>query len=223
LKSGGENRWASQSIGGEVRPEIQSGLFRGGPNVDDPKDCVEMTHVTWLIDQKGVLRYDAGDPAALDLVRAMGYELTVTDASFEDDLPSTEPLRIGVTIENRGVAPFYYPWQVVIAAADARHNVVKSWNAPWDLRQVLPTQIRAFPDWKLPKQPKYVPFAKPQRFEFTASAHGLGEGKYTLLMRVVNPLEFRKAQKTPPHPLRFANLTQTPNGWLELGSFTVRR
>src|SRR5207248_7628576 len=55
LKSGGENRWASQSIGGEVRPEIQSGLFRGGPNVDDPKDCVEMTHVTWLIDQKGVL------------------------------------------------------------------------------------------------------------------------------------------------------------------------
>jgi hypothetical protein len=223
LKSGGENRWLSQSIGGEVRPEIQSGLFRGGPNVDDPKGCVEMTHVTWLINQKGVLRYDASDPAVVELVRTMGYELTVTDASFEDDLASTEPLRVSITMENRGVAPFYYPWQVVIAAADAHHAVVKSWNVPWDLRQVLPRQIHTFPDWNLPTQPKYVPFAKPRRFDFAASGHGLAEGTYTLLVRVVNPLEYRKAQRTPPHPLRFANQTQTPNGWLELGSFTVRR
>jgi hypothetical protein len=220
LKSGGENRWASQSVGGEVRPEIQSSLFRGGPNVDDLKDCVEMTHVTWLINQKGVLRYDKGDPNVVELVREMGYELTVTEALFDDQISAADPLRVGVIIENRGVAPFYYPWQVVVAVADARANVVKTWSVPWDITKVQPKQIRAFPEWGLSGKPKYVPFGKPQRFEFKTSGNGLGIGKYTLLMRVVHPLEHRKPAQ-PPHPLRFANQRQTPNGWLELGELNV--
>jgi hypothetical protein len=144
----------------------------------------------------------------------------VTEAFFDDQLSPAEPLRVGVTIENRGVAPFYYPWQVVIAVADARGNVVKTSSVPWDITKVQPKQIRAFPDWGLSGKPRYVPFGKPQHFEFKMSGHGLGAGKYTLLMRVVHPLEYKKRAQ-PPHPLRFANQSQTPNGWLELGQFSV--
>jgi len=207
IKHDGENRWISQSIGGEVRPEVQSSLFRGGPTIDDLKDCVEMTHVTWLINQKGVVRYDKDDAPTAELVRSMGYELSVKEAYFDDDLATAAPLKVGVVIENGGVAPFYYRWQVVLGVVDAQNKVVKSWNVPWDISRVMPKQIRVFPEWAVTGKPKYLPFGKPQYLEHTLSPHGLAAGAYTLVMRVVNPLEYKKSSKnaSAPHPLRFAN------------------
>jgi hypothetical protein len=224
VRSNGENRWIAQSIGGEVRPEIQSTLLRGGPAMDDLKDCVEITHVTWLINQKGVVRFEPDDPKLSDLVRSMGYELFVKEADFDDEVTTTAPLKVGVVMENRGVAPFYYPWQVALGVVDAANKVVKAYNVPWDITKVMPQQIRVFPEWNAAGNPKYLPFGKPQYFEHTLEAHGLPPGAYTLVMRVVNPLEQKRPAKVtaPPHAFRFANETQTPNGWLKLGTIKVK-
>ena len=228
LDRGGENRWISQSIGGETRPEIQRLLAKGaGKLVDDPLATVELSHVTWQINQNGIGIYKAADPEMAKLVRRMGYDLRVTSAYF-NDIAEGEPLRVGVTMENEGVAPFYYPWRPIVAVVDQKGQVVRSWYASWDLRDVMPREIRAFPDWKLPGSPKYVPFGKPRYFAFEHAEPKLAPGQYKLLLRVANPLEQVLAKRRAKGesvaralPLRFGNASQRSNGWLVLGDFAV--
>jgi hypothetical protein len=183
---------------------------------------VELSHVSWMINQRGVNSYQRDDAAVGNLVRRMGYELYVSEARF-GDVKQNDPLRLAVTLENRGVAPFYYPWRVAVGVADQNDKVLASWYTSWDLREVQPISIRAFPDWKLAGDPQEVPFGAPRELAFSVSKHGLLPGKYKLLMRVVHPLELSLKQRggARPLPLRFANLTQRENGWLVLGQTTV--
>jgi hypothetical protein len=187
----------------------------------------ELSHVTWQINQKGIGTYAANDPGIGALVRKMGYDLRVTSAHY-NDIREGDPLRLGVTIENHGVAPFYYPWRPVVAVVDQNDKIVGSWYAAWDLREVMPREIRAFPDWRVPGNPRYIPFGKPRHFSFEHGKPKLAPGRYKLLLRVVNPLEQvlqkRRAkgeQVGRALPLRFANATQRDNGWLVLGDFEV--
>ncbi len=228
LDKGGENRWISHSVGGETRPEIQRLLAKGQSKlVDDPLAVVEFSHVTWQINQKGIGIYSATDAGIGKLVRRMGYDLSVTSAYF-NDIKEGDALRVGVTMENHGVAPFYYPWRPVVAVLDQKGQIVGSWYAAWDLREVMPREIRAFPEWKLGGNAQYVSFGKPRYFAFEQPQPKLKPGRYKLLMRVVHPLEQvlqkRRAKGESVGralPLRFANETQRDNGWLALGDFEV--
>jgi len=223
LDFGGENRWIEQSVGGEARPEIQRVLFTENKAVDDPTAVVEFSHVSWLMNQRGISIYKPDDPQAAALVRRMGYELYVSEARFSD-IKVKSPLRVDITMENRGVAPFYYPWRVAVGVADENHRIVHSWYTTWDLRQVKPLKIRAFPDWKLAGDPHEIAFGSPRNLSFTEPAPDLGPGKYQLLMRVVHPLEQSLAARggARPLPVRFANETELASGWLALGELTVK-
>ncbi len=224
LDFGAENRWIENSVGGEARPEIQRVLFNPQhKGVDDITACVELAHVTWLMNQRGINVYKRDDAGVATLVRRMGYELHVSEARF-DDFKQSEALRVGVTIENRGVAPFYYPWRFAVAVADQNDKVVGSWYTSWDIRDIQPLSIRTFPDWKLAGDPKEIPFGAPRKLGFSLSKHGLSPGRYKLLLRVVHPLEasLPKRGGARPLPLRFANQSQRSNGWLLLGETTVK-
>ncbi len=228
LNAGGENRWIEQSVGGEARPEIQRLLASGaGKLVDDPLTVVELSHVSWMMNSAGIGGYKTNNDQITSVVRRMGYELHVSEARF-NDVGQRDPLRVGVTIENRGVAPFYYPWRPVVAVVDEKNQIKGSWYASWDLRDVQPLEVRAFRDWKLADGAKYVPFGRPRYFAFERKEHGLAPGHYRLLLRVVHPLERPLAERrgrgesvSAPLPLRFANETQKENGWLVLGEFNV--
>ena len=56
LATGTENKWITSSIGGELRPEIQSSAFQYWPNgsgaVDNLKACIELAHATWMINEQ---------------------------------------------------------------------------------------------------------------------------------------------------------------------------
>ncbi|GAB7046070.1 hypothetical protein JCM9534A_11960 [Catenuloplanes indicus JCM 9534] len=146
LDRGVENKWTRSSMGGEVRPEIQGNAFDAWPGgagqVDDMRACIELEHTTWKINQ-GSQGYAASDPEVAAAIRLMGYDLTATHAYLPDDAAGTAT--VGVTIENRGVAPFYYPWTVTLGLRNAAGDVVKTWDTPWDLRTVMPLKVRAFP------------------------------------------------------------------------------
>ena len=224
LDYGGENRWIENSVGGEARPEIQRVLFKEqAKGVDDVMACVELAHVSWLMNQRGINVYQRDDVEVAKLVRRMGYELHVSEARF-DDFKQTDALRVGVTIENRGVAPFYYPWRFAIGVADQNDKVVASWYTGWDIREIQPLSIRTFPDWKVAGDAKEIPFGAPRKLGFSLGKHGLSPGKYKLLLRVVHPLEHSLAKRggARPIPLRFANQTQRSSGWLVLGETTVK-
>jgi hypothetical protein len=218
LNAGGENRWMEQPIGGELRPEIQTAFAQAGKNVDDWRDCVAAAHASWMLDHMGVETYAAGDKDMDALARGLGYDLRVREAYFKDSLRDGEPLDLALRWSNEGVAPFYYPWPVLVGLFKGR-ELVKSWTTPWDLRRLQPSTIRAFPDWNLPGHPTDIPFAAPRVDETSLPTDGLAEGEYRLALRVPNPLEALGYAKA--RPLRFSNATQGADGWLTLGELRM--
>ncbi|WP_460492017.1 fibronectin type III domain-containing protein [Dactylosporangium cerinum] len=235
LNTGTENRWTSQSIGGEARPEIQGSLYTDWPGgsgqVDDVLAATELTHITWMINQTGAGGYSVTDPKVAAGVRKMGYNLHIPQANFNATAAGT--FKVGVTMQNSGVAPFYYPWTTVIGLRDATGAVVKTWDTSWDLRQVQPLKIRPFPDWGVGTDP--LDFGRPVNFSATLSTAGVPAGSYSLVLKVRNPLEAvtpdvlraRPAasrltdwiidQWRPRLPLSFANANQGADGWVNLG------
>ena len=219
LNQGVENKWITDSMGGEVRPEIQSSAFASWPGgsgqVDNMKACIELEHTTWKINQTSQ-SYSGSDPNVAAAVRLMGYDFTATHAYFPTS--ATGSATVGVTIANNGVAPFYYPWTVSLGLRNAAGTVVKTWDTPWDLRTVMPLKIRAFPDWNAGADPTYRDFGYPQYFQSSLDLAGVANGAYQLVMRVRNPLE---AISPAAKKLRFGNTTQNADGWLGLGAIGV--
>ncbi|GIJ50406.1 hypothetical protein Val02_72920 [Virgisporangium aliadipatigenens] len=219
LATGTENKWITSSMGGEVRPEIQASAFASWPGgsgqVDNLKACIELEHTTWKINQ-GSQNYAASDPNVAAAVRLMGYDLTATNAYYQNSV--TGNATVGVKLVNNGVAPFYYPWTVALGLKDSTGAVVRTWDTPWDLRSVQPLRIRAFPEWGVGADPTYRDFGHPQYFQSNVSLTGVAAGSYQLVMRVKNPLE---ALSPAAKKLRFGNTTQHADGWLGLGAIGV--
>ncbi|WP_404198216.1 DUF4832 domain-containing protein [Streptomyces tauricus] len=219
LEQGVENRWTTASMGGEVRPEIQSTAFDNWPGgsgaVDNMKACLELEHTTWKMNE-GSANYDPNNAKVGAAVRQMGYDLTVDHAYFQDTAQGST--KVGVRLTNNGVAPFYYPWTVSLGLKDPSGNVVKSWATPWDLRKAMPVKIRAFPDWGLGADPTYLDYGYPQYFDTSVDLSGVSAGTYQLVMKAKNPLEDVSASAKK---LRFANTGQHADGWLALGAMTV--
>ncbi|WP_141502124.1 S-layer homology domain-containing protein [Paenibacillus luteus] len=217
LEAGSENKWITESVGGEVRPEIQSSFFSGGANVDHAMDDIELTHATWMINHGGISNYSANDATVAAGVRKMGYDLNVKSAYY-NDVAQGDPLKVGVTIQNNGVAPFAYPWKVELGVKSVSGKLVKQWDTTWDMTKVMPLQIRTYPEWNLSGDPKYIPFGEPYYFDTSIPTPGLNDGYYYLVMKVVNPLEAisNKAKK-----VGFANTNQDNAGWLNLGPVLV--
>ncbi|WP_435131280.1 DUF4832 domain-containing protein [Actinacidiphila sp. bgisy144] len=220
LNEGVENKWITDSMGGEVRPEIQGSVFgtwgtgASGDN-DDIKACIEMEHTTWKLDQ-GSTSYSASDADVGAAVREMGYDFTVPDAYYDNSVSGTT--KIGVKISNDGVAPIYHPWTVRLGLKDSSGNVVKTWDTSWDLTKVMPLKIRAYPDWNKGSDPTYLDYGYPEYFDTSVDTSSVAAGSYQLVMDVVNPLS---AVSSAAKPLRFANATQNADGWLGLGSIAV--
>ena len=127
----------------------------------------------------------------------LGYELHVSSARVSVEHGGAS-LEVRVVVENRGNAPFYYPWGVQLAVVRRRGDIRAQWEAPWDLRDILPgkrkTLHNRFGDLELPA------------------------GRYALLLRVENPLPGGAS-------LGFANREQDMDlpGWLSLSVFDVER
>ena len=219
LDRGAENKWITDSMGGEVRPEIQSSAFASWPGgsgqVDDMKACIELEHTTWKINEASQ-NYAPGDPNVAAAVRLMGYDLSVGSAYFKNTASGTT--NVGVRISDNGVAPFYYPWTLTLGLRNSAGTVVKTFDTPWDLRTVMPLKIRAFPDWNVGSNPTYLDYGYPQYFQTGVNLTGVANGSYQWVLRVKNPLE---AVSANAKKLRFANVTQGADGWLGLGSVTV--
>ncbi len=196
IDEGVTEKWRSEPIGGELRPDIQSCLWDepvSCPQYEDYTASVAQTHASWLINHAAFA--GAGFTAdkyfrALQGAKALGYELTVTEAAVTTQ-------RVSVRIANRGTAPFYYPWKAELAAIDDEGRIAARWPTSWTVTAIQPGQ-------------------DPAQLSTSINTHGLRRGSYDIVMRVPNPLP-------QGIPLRFANTGQdTHSGWLHLGTVTTR-
>lgn len=195
-----EAKWKTHPIGGEIRPEAWGQVFDEEPGtrqIQNFRECVEATHVTWLMDS-GMFRNqpDADRRRRAEAaVRRMGYEfhaLAVTISDVKDG-----KVLVALEFENRGVAPFYCGW-------GAEYGL---WS---DGKAAL----------TLPGSGKLtglLPGDEPRVWIDELDVSGVKAGEYTLVVRVPNALK-------GGHPVRFANTTQDADapGWLSLGAVRVQ-
>lgn len=189
------DRWKTQPIGGEIRPEVWGIIFDEKPRHQQAQDfaaCVRAIHATWVLDS-GMFRA-RNEPArvarASAQVRRMGYDFRVVSAEIErrGERGATAVLEI----VNQGVAPFYQDWSVELGAVAADGTVVETWPVRWTLRGLLPGG--ALTRWATQVE--------------RMTSHGRA---CTLALRVVNPMPGGKR-------LRFANAAEERDAkdWLSL-------
>ena len=196
-QAGALDKWRSQPIGGEVRPEVWDSLFdepTGAPPGQEFDRCLGVTHVSWLCNE-GVFRArlkGAARDRAIRAAQQMGYELHVATA---DLAVAGGQLSVTLSVTNTGVAPFYYDWPMELGVLDAAGTCAATWTTDWKLTGLQPGE-------------------SPRRWQHRAKVAGWPPGTRRLLLRVANPMSGGK-------PLRFANQTQDADlaGWLTLGEF----
>eukprot|EP00957_Ditylum_brightwellii_P122465 9338608-Ditylum_brightwellii.AAC.1 len=119
-------------MGGELRPELQASIFSdtypaGTEYHQDFNLCTEVTHATYSLNYHAFATGYSGN----DLTRAkaanhrMGYSFLVTkvDASVGSDSSNVD---ISVTVNQTGVAPFYYPLHLNLRCTDGTSSVSKT-------------------------------------------------------------------------------------------------
>ncbi|HWH69936.1 MAG TPA: DUF4832 domain-containing protein, partial [Candidatus Sulfotelmatobacter sp.] len=204
LKAAGEtNKWKTQPIGGEVRPEVQRCMWDTNqpscvPLGQEYSTCVERTHASWMLNHGAFAPGFSGPQKELALAgaRRLGYEVYISYAELLDAFVSG-PLVVRLVPVNTGVAPFYYDWPLQIGVLDRSNSLVRTWTTPWTLSSLLPGPTNTV-------------------WSYTAANHGLASGTYKLALSVRNPL-------TNGVVFRFANQAQDADlaGWLTLGQVAV--
>ncbi|MEL7497286.1 MAG: hypothetical protein AAFN77_06715 [Planctomycetota bacterium] len=190
------NKWQEHPIGGEIRPELWGSIFdpakRPHRKSQDFDQCVDHTHVTWLMDSGLFQKQPSQDrrDKAIQSVRRMGYDLTVKQVQWQVQPDGSTEIRIDIL--NRGVAPFYGEWATELGMLD--DNGKLTWSQKVDTLSV------------------YGILPSVSATTLTAQLRNAPElGNQRLIMRVVNPLENGK-------PFCFGNQTQNLHraGWLTL-------
>lgn len=200
-QAGATEKWLTQPVGGELRPEIQYCIFDAPmlcPVIEDGADndftgSVKATHASWLLNHHAFNPGYTGQALsnATAASQSLGYRFQATAFALTRGTVN-EQSDLSVMVRNVGVAPFYYDWSVQVAAVDGAGKIARTWTTQWNLSAVKPGMSV---QWKTP-----------------VSSSGMAPGYYTLLVRPVNPL-------ANGMPLRFANASQdqTKAGWLTLG------
>ena len=185
-------KWKTQPIGGEIRPELWGKIFDARPGIRQAQDfneCVRQTHVTWLMDSGLFEKKPNADRVqrATEAVQKMGYDFHVTEADISK---SGEELSVKALVINQGVAPFYRDWKLELALLNEQGEVLSSAPVDWSLTRLLPGDPPRSWSARIAADP--------------AARH--------VAVRVVNPLKGGK-------PLQFANADQNRHraGWLTLG------
>lgn len=196
LRSAGKaavDKWKKFPIGGEIRPEVWGCVFDEDscePAGQEFDKCVERTHVSWLMDS-GMFALADPPPTkqrianATQSVRRMGYEFHIPAAKIRRTKTSVS---VTISIENRGVAPFYYQWPVELVGLSADNREISSVATNWKLPAVMPDQ-------------------QPQEWTAELSLFdSLFDGDIEkVAIRVPNPMPGGK-------PIRFANQSQRSDG-----------
>lgn len=210
LPDGITDNYKYHPFAGELRPQIQNNIFDAWPNdtysseddmiMEDLETCIRTTHLSFM---KAYYLFNKIPTAtefenALKSLKMMGYEFFISSVRLAADTLSN--VTVDVKIQNRGVAPFYYDWDVEFAAIDSSGYFLDAiGTAHWNIHKIFPDSTEHLRSFSTPIY---------------------GNDTYTILMRIVNPLEEITENA---RILRFANETQDSDmeGWLSLGTVTI--
>jgi hypothetical protein len=210
VKDGITDIYKYHPIAGEMRPEVQSEIFDAWPNaskttagepMEDMETCIKTTHLSFMKAFGGLFsRIPSTTQWANGLKshKMMGYQFFVKSVQLTP--LKSDSFKVNLNIQNRGVAPMYYNWQVEFSAINSAGQWIdKIGTADWNTNTIYPDvngYLKTF-SGKLPKK-----------------------DIYKILMRFKNPLD---TYSQSARALRFANQKQDVDkaGWLTLGTIDL--
>jgi len=189
------DNWKAAVVGGEMVPGKATRWL--GEDFNTTRSMLDRSHFTWVGPYCPALvetDHQEFDLRSAQLVRKMGYEFELTEVSHPATVPAGQALPLTLNGQNRGVAPFYYPWSVQWALLDSSGKVVSVQQTDWDIRKWQPGT-----------------FAERAELSFAASP-----GQYRLAIGILDPWQNRPA-------IEFANNALVKEGWTILSELRVTK
>ncbi|WP_276354068.1 DUF4832 domain-containing protein [Cohnella caldifontis] len=142
--------WVSRPSGGE---------FSGAPTyfssdkIDETIRQAKLTHVSWMGPDAPVEEPPGGPlQANIDrFLKTIGYRFAVASDTHPESARAGETIPIGLSVVNRGTAPFYFPWKMELSLSDAEGRIAAATAAQADIRQWLPGRTDFEEQWALPE------------------------------------------------------------------------
>lgn len=134
------DKWKNYPIGGEISPVVWGTIFDENPSRPQAQDfgeCVQQTHVSWLLDSGMFRKAQPTDRInrAKQHVQKMGYEFQITRVSFSEKDNQTI---VEVALKNHGVAPFYHDWEIELGCFSTGGQLVDRIKTNWSLCGIMP-------------------------------------------------------------------------------------
>ncbi len=198
-----DQNWKLHPIGGEIDPSLQSEIWSSWPNTigQDVTACFDSIHPSYLISHF-VLTMDSASNVtkwdnALRAQKMMGYTLYINNYRLS---ANAGKVSVETSIRNQGIAPMYADWDVEIGVLDSNDQFTSLGTENWKISNIIPDDIDYYR-------------------AFTSNSM-LDDGRYKVLLRVINPME---AISMKAKPLRFANTSQDEDrfGWITLGRMEI--
>ena len=222
-KSNASEKWKTNPIGGELYPQLNASVFKkvskhDGRVASDFLRTVEDTHASymrlWAVFEEGLS--DGRRARAEAAARRMGYDLHFNKANVNRRGDKFDVIAI---LENRGVAPFYYHWPMIVGLLDSNGETIEEWPVNWRVDGVVSGQDREFrvtiePSSRIPAGASFAvrvpnPMQGGRSLRFSNRGQQMGGQDWMVLSRIA-PLrgtsgesqkDFRHAPKGPAETL----------------------
>lgn len=115
-------------------------LWLGDGEIEETLRQVKLSHTSWIGPcTPANVRNDAPELANVQrLLKTIGYRFVIESVTHQDTVNGGEALAIQMVWNNKGVAPFYFPWPVEVGLARSNGDLALWSLSDLDIRGLLP-------------------------------------------------------------------------------------
>lgn len=135
-----ERVWKTAIITGEFCGSDQGAIEGTTRRFDLNYEFIKKTHWSFIGSAGGAIEPQNEEHRKnLDkLHKTLGYRLVLREVTFEQILKKNDTLNLTIKVENKGVAPFYFQWPLVLYLVDDQNSVAFQQPLNVDIRSWLP-------------------------------------------------------------------------------------
>jgi hypothetical protein len=132
--------WKTAIITGEFCGSEQGAIEGTTTRFDLNYEFIKKTHWSFIGSAGGAIEPQSEQHKLnLDkLFKTLGYRFVLREVTHSAESSAGAKLDVSIKVENKGVAPFYFDWPLVLSLADERDSVLFEKTLNVDIRQWLP-------------------------------------------------------------------------------------
>lgn len=129
------NVWESAPVGGEFTSSLSYDEMLV-ENLDETISLLKLSHTTFLGPKCPILEeLDVYEEGVSEVLKTMGYRYGVSEATISH-WKWSESGTLNLAIENRGIAPIYFPWKMYVYIYNSTGKFVEKREVPVSLMEI---------------------------------------------------------------------------------------